>query len=109
MSGHGHVTPNADGRVAKCGGPGLCEVCQREQDDVSAKSQDAKYEAVSLVLERADHYSAAFAHGVQSGQTMAGAWSDLVREVCALAGIDAVEWAKRSGARAYVKQEAGES
>lgn len=31
MSGHGHVTPNADGTRARCGGPGLCAVCSREQ------------------------------------------------------------------------------
>lgn len=28
--GHGHVTPNADGSRARCGGPKLCDVCQRE-------------------------------------------------------------------------------
>lgn len=28
--GHGHVTPNADGSRARCGGPSLCRVCQRE-------------------------------------------------------------------------------
>lgn len=30
MSGHGHVTPNADGSRASCGGPGLCADCSRE-------------------------------------------------------------------------------
>lgn len=30
MSGHGHVTPNPDGSRARCGGPGLCNVCSRE-------------------------------------------------------------------------------
>lgn len=54
-------------------------------------------EAVALILERADAYTAAFVHGVDSGQSLAGAWSDLVREVCALAGIDADEWAERHG------------
>lgn len=28
--GHGHVTPNADGSKARCGGPGVCDVCSRE-------------------------------------------------------------------------------
>ncbi|MBN3757209.1 hypothetical protein G3N95_30005 [Paraburkholderia sp. Tr-20389] len=31
MSGHGWVTPNADGSVAKCGGPAICRVCAREK------------------------------------------------------------------------------
>jgi hypothetical protein len=30
MSGHGHVTPNADGSKARCGGPGICAECSRE-------------------------------------------------------------------------------
>jgi hypothetical protein len=29
--GHGWVTPNIDGSVARCGGPGICEVCNKEQ------------------------------------------------------------------------------
>ncbi|MDH0287722.1 hypothetical protein N7414_01235 [Pseudomonas sp. GD04087] len=29
--GHGHVTPRADGFLARCGGPGICKVCQAEQ------------------------------------------------------------------------------
>lgn len=28
--GHGHVTPNADGSKARCGGPQFCSVCQGE-------------------------------------------------------------------------------
>ena len=27
---HGHVIPRADGLKARCGGPALCNVCQRE-------------------------------------------------------------------------------
>lgn len=30
MSGHGHVTPNADGSKARCGGPAICRECQAE-------------------------------------------------------------------------------
>lgn len=30
MGGHGHVTPNADGSRARCGGPGICDECSRE-------------------------------------------------------------------------------
>lgn len=32
MSGHGHVTPNADGSKARCGGPGLCTECSTERE-----------------------------------------------------------------------------
>lgn len=28
--GHGHVTPNADGFLARCGGPSICKVCKAE-------------------------------------------------------------------------------
>lgn len=31
MNGHGHVIPNADGAKARCGGPGICAECSREQ------------------------------------------------------------------------------
>lgn len=30
--GHGHVFPNANGAVARCGGPALCRDCSLEQD-----------------------------------------------------------------------------
>jgi hypothetical protein len=30
VSGHGHVTPNADGSKARCGGPALCRECALE-------------------------------------------------------------------------------
>lgn len=30
MAGHGHVTPNADGSKARCGGPAICSQCARE-------------------------------------------------------------------------------
>lgn len=29
--GHGHVRPRADGVKARCGGPGLCDICSREK------------------------------------------------------------------------------
>ena len=28
--GHGHVYPNADGSVARCGGPHICAACARD-------------------------------------------------------------------------------
>lgn len=31
MNGHGHVTPNADGSKARCGGPGVCPECSHEK------------------------------------------------------------------------------
>jgi hypothetical protein len=30
VAGHGHVTPNADGTKARCGGPLLCKECAVE-------------------------------------------------------------------------------
>jgi hypothetical protein len=30
MAGHGHVTPNADGTKARCGGPSICSDCAAE-------------------------------------------------------------------------------
>jgi len=30
MSGHGWITPNADGTKARCGGPGMCPECSTE-------------------------------------------------------------------------------
>lgn len=30
-SGHGHVHPRADGQRARCGDPGMCDQCSREQ------------------------------------------------------------------------------
>jgi hypothetical protein len=30
-TGHGHVTPRADGGMARCGGPALCPECARER------------------------------------------------------------------------------
>lgn len=30
LKGHGHVTPNADGFLARCGGPSICKVCKAE-------------------------------------------------------------------------------
>ena len=30
MIGHGHVTPNQSGAVARCGGPAICEDCWAE-------------------------------------------------------------------------------
>lgn len=41
-SGHGHVRPRPDGVRARCGGPAICAVCQREQareDDRVRKMQ----------------------------------------------------------------------
>ena len=30
-TGHGHVAPRKDGAKARCGGPAICSVCQRER------------------------------------------------------------------------------
>lgn len=36
MSGHGHVTPNADGSKARCGGPAICPKCASEAGQAKA-------------------------------------------------------------------------
>ena len=39
---HGHVTPNADGSRARCGGPTICKVCMAELAQLQAKSAPAE-------------------------------------------------------------------
>ncbi|MFL9582390.1 hypothetical protein [Stenotrophomonas sp. AB1(2024)] len=36
---HGHVTPRADGIRARCGGPGICDVCNKELQSLKATAQ----------------------------------------------------------------------
>lgn len=38
MSGHGHVTPNANGMKARCGGPAICPECAKEAFSVGRKT-----------------------------------------------------------------------
>lgn len=45
MSGHGHVTPNPDGSLARCGGPGICPECSRE---LAAKLNAEKAEVPTI-------------------------------------------------------------
>ena len=51
MSGHGHVTPNANGLKARCGGPGICNTCAqefvRQHYKASNPEPEQKYETVS--------------------------------------------------------------
>jgi hypothetical protein len=49
---HGHVTPNADGSRARCGGPTICKVCMAELAQLQAKSAPA--ESVSREVEIPD-------------------------------------------------------
>ena len=39
-SGHGHVTPNADGSKARCGGPAICAVCALEYARFHMKAEE---------------------------------------------------------------------
>ena len=43
MSDHGHVTPNADGSKARCGGPGICFSCSKERGDMVVDMIDYRY------------------------------------------------------------------
>lgn len=38
---HGHVRPNPDGSKARCGGPGLCQVCSAEAAQYIRPAVDA--------------------------------------------------------------------
>lgn len=41
MNGHGWVVPNPSGIKARCGGPGICPVCQREEAALKSKRREA--------------------------------------------------------------------
>lgn len=47
--GHGHVTPNADGSLVRCGGPAICSVCALEQAQAIASVKPTNH-----YIERAD-------------------------------------------------------
>ena len=59
MSGHGHVTANADGSRARCGGPGICIDCSREaagawrQERERAERAEAERDALRVLLTKA--------------------------------------------------------
>lgn len=38
--GHGHVYPREDGVKARCGGPGLCSQCARDQAEKAKADSD---------------------------------------------------------------------
>ncbi len=44
-TGHGHVKPRADGAIAKCGGPGMCSVCNAE---LAALQSEVKHVAQAI-------------------------------------------------------------
>lgn len=62
MSGHGHVTPNADGSKARCGGPSSCRECASElAASVAAKEKQAQRPAETpTVTDLAAKYQIAF-------------------------------------------------
>lgn len=41
-TGHGHVWPRPDGVKARCGGPGLCAQCSRDEARLGAAQDRAK-------------------------------------------------------------------
>lgn len=50
--GHGHVTPNEDGSVARCGGPALCDACALELAELNRARTDTFLAGVRDKLER---------------------------------------------------------
>lgn len=61
LMGHGHVVPNPDGSVARCGGPRFCAECRREQAALGDGPLPLFYPSVMLTpeqlaaLEKAPH------------------------------------------------------
>lgn len=53
MAGHGHVIPNADGSLARCGGPGLCDECSREEAQVKRNEREDHLAAGEVSVEEA--------------------------------------------------------
>lgn len=51
--GHGHVTPNADGSKARCGGPGICTVCARELQALADGEAVLRLQGISYARVRA--------------------------------------------------------
>lgn len=47
--GHGHITPNADGSLCRCGGPALCDVCAKEAGFENAKAWNDAYDGLAVV------------------------------------------------------------
>jgi len=51
--GHGHVYPNPDGIVARCGGPGFCEECKADlAQSLLPKVEGVHYYRKGVFLER---------------------------------------------------------
>lgn len=40
-SNHGHVFPNPSGHKARCGGPVLCTICQKDVQELAASQGEA--------------------------------------------------------------------
>jgi len=51
--GHGHVTPNEDGSIARCGGPALCDACALELAELNRARTD---EFLAGVRDKLDRY-----------------------------------------------------
>jgi hypothetical protein len=54
MSGHGHVKPNADGSVARCGGPAVCRDCALEA--VSSLATEPTLAELKALIKRLHTY-----------------------------------------------------
>ncbi len=75
MSGHGHVTPNADGSKARCGGPGICAACSRESAALAAAQGRSVRDALAarrlstgyMLSEAVNDLSWLFEYGAMTG------------------------------------------
>jgi hypothetical protein len=52
-TGHGHVRQRPDGFRMRCGGPGLCAVCQREASGVLFSPNDPDVAALAATIQQA--------------------------------------------------------
>jgi len=54
-TGHGHVYPRADGVKARCGGPGLCEVCSADQARKQQEHAPADFDTATMSVKNYYH------------------------------------------------------
>lgn len=89
LKGHGHVTPNADGFLARCGGPSICKVCKAELAALKAQ-EPVEYQLRALIRD--------VTNIPEAGYYMPQSWHDQVIALALSGKLDApVSEAKAQG------------
>lgn len=89
LKGHGHVTPNADGFLARCGGPSICKVCKAEIAALKAQ-EPVEYQLRALIRD--------VTNIPEAGYYMPQSWHDQVIALSLSGKLDApVSEAKAQG------------